>query len=79
MSRAQADTAVQRFTAASGNFSEALLSLGRHETLVKVAEAWGVQRVVDGESLGDTLTRLFHTTPLKALVDKLAIANGNSG
>ncbi|MGE0401669.1 MAG: hypothetical protein AB7T06_33515, partial [Kofleriaceae bacterium] len=50
--RAEAETAVQRFTAASGNFSEALMQLSRHETLVKVAEAWGVQRVVEGESLG---------------------------
>jgi hypothetical protein len=76
--RAQADTAVQRFTAASGNFSEALLALSRNETLVKVAEAWSVQRLVEGESLGDTLSRLFHNTPLKPLVDKLVLANGNS-
>jgi major vault protein len=74
--RAEADTAVQRFTAASGNFSEALLALGRNDTLVKVAEAWGVQRVVEGESLGDTLARLFHNTPLKPLVDKLVLSNG---
>ena len=75
--RAQAETAVQRFTAASGNFSEALLALGRHDTLVKVAEAWSVQRLVEGESLGDTLSRLFHNTPLKPLVDKLVLANGS--
>ncbi len=75
--RAEAETAVQRFTAASGNFSEALMQLSRHETLVKVAEAWGVQRVVEGESLGDTLSRLFHNTPLKPLVDKLTLTNGN--
>jgi hypothetical protein len=41
-----------------------------------VAEAWGVQRVVEGESLGDTLARLFHNTPLKPLVDKLVLSNG---
>jgi len=76
--RAQAETAVQRFTAASGNFSEALLALGRHDTLVKVAEAWGVQRLVEGESLGDTLSRLFHNTPLKPLVDKLVLGNGDA-
>jgi major vault protein len=74
--RAEAETAVQRFTAASGNFSEALMSLSRHETLVKVAEAWGVQRVVEGESMGDTLARLFHNTPLKVLVDKLTLTDG---
>jgi major vault protein len=76
--RAEAETAVLRFQAASGNFSEALMQLSRHETLVKVAEAWGVQRVVEGESLGDTLSRLFHNTPLKPLVDKLTLTNGNA-
>ncbi len=75
--RAEAETAVLRFQAASGNFSEALMQLSRHETLVKVAEAWGVQRVIEGESLGDTLSRLFHNTPLKPLVDKLTLPNGD--
>ena len=74
--RAEAETAVQRFQAASGNFSEALLSLGRHETMVKVAEAWSVQRLVEGESLGDTLSRLFHNTPLRPLLDKLVTSAG---
>jgi major vault protein len=74
--RAQADTAVQRFAAASGSFSEALLALSRNETLVKVAEAWSVQRIVEGESLGNTLSRLFYNTPLKPLVEKLVAGNG---
>ncbi len=76
--RAQAETAVQRFQAVSGNFSEALLALSRNETLVKVAQAWDVQRMVEGESLGDTLARIFHNTPLKTLVDKLVPTNGES-
>ncbi len=77
--RAEAETAVQRFSAASGNFSEALVQLGRHETLVKVAEAWNTQKIIEGESLGDTLSRLFGNTPLKALVDKLTLgANGSA-
>ncbi len=73
--RAEAETAVQRFTAASGNFSEALVALGRQETLVKVAEAWNTQRIIEGESIGDTLSRLFHNTPLKVLVDKLTLGD----
>jgi major vault protein len=74
--KAEAETAVQRFGAVSGSFSEALLVLGRNETLVKVAQAWSVQKLVEGESLGDTLSRLFHNTPLKPLVDKLVSSNG---
>ena len=72
--RAEAETAVQRFAAVSGNLSEALLVLSRNETLVKVAQAWDVQRLVEGEALGDTLVRLFHNTPLRPLVDKLVAA-----
>jgi hypothetical protein len=41
--------------------------------MVKVAEAWSVQRLVEGESLGDTLSRLFHDTPLRPLLDKLVV------
>ncbi|MEO8698420.1 MAG: hypothetical protein ABI867_00215 [Kofleriaceae bacterium] len=55
---------------------EALVSLSRHETMVKVAEAWSVQRLVEGDSLGDTLSRLFNNTPLKPLLDKLVTTNG---
>jgi major vault protein len=79
--KAEAETAVQRFTAASGNFSEALLALSRNETLVKVAQAWDTQKLIEGESMGDTLTRLFGSTPLKPLVDKLASPgpNGTTG
>ena len=75
--RAEAETAVQRFQAASGNFSEALVQLGRHDTLVKVAEAWNTQKIIEGESLGDTLSRMFGNTPLKALVDQLS--SGTNG
>lgn len=73
--KAEAEAAVQRFTAASGNFSEALLALSSNETLVKVATAWNTQKIIEGEGLGDTLQRLFHNTPLKTIVDKLA-SNG---
>ena len=72
--KAEAETAVLRFQAVSGNFSEALLSLSRHETLVKVAQAWDTQKIVEGESLGDTLSRLFSSTPLQPLVEQLTLA-----
>jgi hypothetical protein len=77
--KAEAETAVQRFQAVSGNFSEALLSLSRHETLVKVAQAWDTQKIVEGESLGDTLSRLFTSTPLRPLVEQLTLPNGTNG
>ncbi len=70
---------MQRFQAVSGNFSEALLSLSRHETLVKVAQAWDTQKIVEGESLGDTLSRLFSSTPLQPLIEQMTLpANGQN-
>lgn len=77
--KAEAETIVQRFAAAQGGFSEALLSLSHNETLVKVAQAWDTQKIVAGESLADTLGRVFEGTPLKPLLAKLGTtsANGN--
>lgn len=76
MLKAEAETTVQRFSAAQGGFSEALLALSHNETLVKVAEAWDTQKIIAGESLADTLARLFEGTPLKAVVAKLAPGDG---
>lgn len=75
--KAEAETIVQRFSAAQGGFSEALLSLSNNETLVKVATAWDTQKIIAGESLADTLGRVFEGTPLKPLIAKLTVPNGN--
>ena len=55
--KAEAETCVQRFQAASGSFSEALLVLGRNETLVKVAEAWSVQRLIGRASCRERVSK----------------------
>jgi major vault protein len=77
--RAEAESVVTRLGAAQSGFSEALLALSRNETLVQVAKAWDIQRVMAGESLADTLSRVFEGTPLKPLIEKLTTgvpANG---
>jgi major vault protein len=74
--KAEAESIVQRFAAVSGNFSEALLALSRNETLVKVAQAWDVQKTIAGETLAGTLKKVFDGTPLGGIVEKLTVSNG---
>ena len=70
--KAEAETTMQRFQAASGSFSEALLSLSHNETLVKVAESWGIQRIIGGDSVSDALQKVFAGSSIEGLVKKVA-------
>jgi len=69
--KAEVDAAVQRFGAAQGGFSEALLALSNQETLAKVAEAMSVQAFVGGKTLTDVIDRVFAGTPLAGLMDRV--------
>ncbi len=79
--RAEVAAAVDRFGAAQGGFSEALLALSSQETLAKVAEAMSVQAFVGGKTLTDVIDKVFAGTPLAGLMDKVKArtpaANGN--
>ncbi len=69
--KAEVDAAVQRFGAAQGGFSEALLALSNQETLAKVAEAMSVQSFVGGKTLTDVIDKVFAGTPLAGLMDRV--------
>ncbi len=69
--KAEVEAAVQRFGAAQGGFSEALLALSNQETLAKVAEAMSVQSFVGGKTLTDVIDRVFAGTPLAGLMDRV--------
>ncbi|MCB9575375.1 MAG: hypothetical protein H6709_25140, partial [Kofleriaceae bacterium] len=79
--RAEVTAAVERFGAAQGGFSEALLALSNQEVLVKVAEAMSVQSFVGGKTLTDVVDRVFAGTPLAGLLDRAQAravpSNGN--
>jgi major vault protein len=77
--KAEVDAAVARFGAAQGGFSEALLALGNHEVLAKVAEAMSVQAFVGGKTLTDVIDKVFAGTPLAGVMDrvKAKVANGH--
>lgn len=80
--KAEAETIVKRFSAATPGFNEALIALTNKDTLVKVAEAWNLQRALGGENVVESLTKVFAGTPLSALVNKMVgavpqLPNGN--
>ncbi len=79
---AEVAAAVQRFGAAQGGFSEALLALQNQETLAKVAEAMSVQSFIGGKTLTDVIDKVFVGTPLAGLMDRVkartTIPNGET-
>jgi major vault protein len=72
--KGEAEAIVAKFQAVGSNFSTALLSLSNNETLVKVAEAWNIQRAIGGETLVDALSKAFPNGPLSGLVKQLTAA-----
>lgn len=77
--KAEVEAAVQRFGAAQGGFSEALLALSNHEVLAKVAEAMSVQAFVGGKTLTDVIDKVFAGTPLAGLMDRVKSRTGKHG
>lgn len=68
---AEVEAMVQRFGAAQGGFSEALLALSNHEVLVKVAEAMSVQQFIGGKTLTDVVDKIFEGTPLANVLERV--------
>jgi major vault protein len=77
----EARTIIDRFQAAQGGFTEALLALQNSETLVKMAEAMSVQAFVGGKTLTDVIDKIFAGTPLEGILAKVktraAATNGD--
>jgi len=79
--QAEARTVIDRFQAAQGGFTEALLALQNSETLVKMAEAMSVQAFIGGKTLTDVIDKIFVGTPLEGILAKVksraAAVNGD--
>jgi len=71
---------VDQFKAITPGFAEALTALGNKDTMVKVAQAWSIQRALGGENVSDALRRIFTGTPVQAVMEKIAgmAVNGSS-
>jgi major vault protein len=77
--KVEAQTIIERFQAAQGGFSEALLALSNHDTLVKIAEAMSVQNFVGGKTLTDVVDKIFAGTPLEGVLAKVKARAGQNG
>ncbi|MBU0551306.1 hypothetical protein KJ940_07400 [Myxococcota bacterium] len=68
----EAETAavVARFGAAQEGFSEAVLTLGNQETMVKVAEALSVQNMLGGANFVEVVGKVFEGTPFAGALEK---------
>lgn len=66
--REETKAVIDRFQAASGPFAEALVALGSQETMVKVANAMGIQNYIGGPNLVSALKSVFEGTPVAGLV-----------
>lgn len=64
-----------RFTAAVPGFAEALTALGNKDTLIKVAEAWSIQRAIGGENVSDAIRRIFSGTTIQGVMEKILASN----
>lgn len=72
---AKAEAVVKRFNAIAPGLSEALTTLSRNDTLVKIAEASSFQHVIGGSNAIDALSKAFEGTGLGDAV-KLFLAHG---
>jgi len=77
--RAEAEAMVSQFQAAQPGFSEALLTLGHEETIVKVAEALSVQNFLGGKNFTDVVQKVFAGTPLQPLMERLTKPKDGDG
>lgn len=68
---AETGSVIARFQAASGGFTEAVTHMTNRETLVKVAQAMSIQRIIGGDSLTDVVGKIFDKTPLSPLIEKV--------
>lgn len=75
--KADAEAVVTKFKAVEGNFTTALLQLSSEETLVKVAQATNIQRVLGGDNISETLAKAFPNGVLAPFVK--ALTNGATG
>jgi major vault protein len=68
---AETDAVLARFQAAQSGFSEALLTMSNQETLVRIAEAMGIQNYIGGPNAVEAIKRVFDGTPVQETVNNL--------
>lgn len=72
MIEAQTLSVTKRFEAARDTLGPVLLTISSQDTMVKIAEATSIQRMIGGENAVDVFHKLFDGTPLEGLAKTLA-------
>jgi major vault protein len=75
---AETATAVERMKSVQPGFVEALTALGDKSVMIEVAKAWDYQHMLGGKSLPESISKVFHGTPISRIVDRIANGNGVS-
>ena len=69
--RAATDATVARFAAAQQGFSEALITLGNQDTMVKVADALSVQNFIGGKNFVDVIQQIFSGSSIGPMIQNV--------
>jgi major vault protein len=79
--KAEAEALAAKFKVIDGPLSEALLVLSNNETMAKIAQATSVQRILGGEDIVSTLTKMFGGLGLDKVMKLVAerTGSGNNG
>jgi major vault protein len=76
MLKAEADAIASKFASIKDGLSEALLVLSNNETMAKIAQATSVQRIMGGEDVVATLTKMFQGLGLDKAMQLVAAHTG---
>lgn len=81
MLKAEAEAIASKFSSIKDGLSEALLVLSNNETMAKIAQATSVQRIMGGEDVVATLTKMFQGLGLDKAMQLVAAhtGKGNNG
>lgn len=77
--KAETEAAVARFQAAKDGLCEVLVSLEREDIAAKLAQAFSIERVITGDSLGASMGNILANFPILANFFDKASAQSNGG
>jgi major vault protein len=76
MLKAEAEAIASKFSSIKDGMAEALLTLSNNETMAKIAQATSVQRIMGGEDVVATLTKMFQGLGLDKAMQLVAAHTG---
>lgn len=77
--KAEVEAIVERFNAAKGGMTDALVALSDKEVLVKLGQALNIQQIIGGESVSDAVAKVFAGSPVETLVKRILTQTPTNG